>query len=97
MTSLTRRVYTKELIYQRENTCRGSGKRAWLSKSRSIQPRSSIEQELLYLWDGWTSMQAINTIYKGVRYLYYYCSLPKSTNQFISKLPKFVFIIVGVK
>ena len=56
MTSLTRQVYTKGLIYQLENTCRGSGKRAWLSKSRSIQPRSSIEQELLYLWDGWTSI-----------------------------------------
>ena len=64
MTSLTRRVNTKELIYQRENMCRDSEMHAWISKARPIQPRSSIEQELLYLQDGWTFMQAINTIYE---------------------------------
>ena len=56
-----------ELIYQQENKCRGSGKRAWLSKARSIRPRSGIEQQLLCLGDGWTFMQAINTIYEHDR------------------------------
>ena len=67
MTSLIRRVYYKEPIYQRENMYLGSEMRAWLSKARSIQPQSNIEQGLLYLWDGWTFIQAINTIYESDR------------------------------